>query len=84
LGLEGKEQGMTKIVIDAALRGKLSGLKEAAQLIDESGHVLGDFLPARNPKNREPQIDEEEVKRRLKAGGGRGLAEILADLENGA
>ena len=75
---------MTKIVIDAALRSKLRGLKEAAKLVDEAGHVLGDFLPASYAKDREPQIDEEEIERRLRAGGGRSLAEILADLEKRA
>jgi len=30
---------------------------------------------------REPQISNEEIERRLRCGGGRSLAEILADLE---
>lgn len=72
---------MTKIIVDAALRSKLRSLREAAQLVDESGHVLGEFLPVSTANNREPQIGEKEIKRRLRAGGGRSLAEILADLE---
>lgn len=33
---------------------------------------------------REPQISNEEIERRLRNGGGRSLAEILADLEKDA
>jgi hypothetical protein len=44
--------------------------------------VLGHFVP--RDRRKEPQISEEEIQRRLKQGGGRSLAEIMADLEKRA
>lgn len=70
---------MTRIIVDEATRARLGNLAEAMQLCDESGRVLGYFTPASNL--REPQISQEEARRRLQQGGGRPLADILADLE---
>jgi hypothetical protein len=75
---------MTSVVIDAAMRNRLRNLTEAMQFIDESGRVLGHFLPIPEAVNPEPQISEEEIQRRLGEGGGRTLAEIMADLERRA
>jgi hypothetical protein len=72
---------MTKIVVDAAMRSKLRNLAEDMQFTDEAGRVLGNFTPWPNGSLREPQISEEEIERRLREGGGRSLAEIMADLE---
>ena len=75
---------MTKVVIDAVLRNKLGNLAEAKQFTDESGQLLGHFLPVAAAPRREPQISDEEIQRRLRQGGGRPLSEILADLEKRA
>jgi len=72
---------MTRLMIDAATRGKLRGLTEPMEFTDESGRVLGHFVPAANADPREPQISQEEIDRRLRAGGGRSLADILKELE---
>ncbi len=42
---------------------------------------LGHFVPLPQTPSREPKISEEELQRRLQAGGGRSLAAILSDLE---
>jgi hypothetical protein len=75
---------MTKIVVDAAMRSKLRDLAEEMQFTDEAGRVLGNFTPWPTGAQREPQISEEELDRRERAGGGRSLKEILADLEKQA
>ena len=75
---------MTAIVVDAALRSRLGNLKQAVQFTDESGRLLGHFVPLSVTGPREPQISDEEIERRLRQGGGRPLREILADLEKRA
>ncbi len=78
---------MTRIVVDPETRAKLADARQALLLCDESGQVLGQFIPSRDQSGRqlmEPQIGEEEIERRLREGGGRALAEILADLEKRA
>jgi hypothetical protein len=72
---------MNTIVIDSGLRSKLGNLRETVIFTDEFGHVLGQFEPAAKDPRKEPQITQEELERRERAGGGRSLAEILADLE---
>jgi hypothetical protein len=72
---------MTKIVIDRVTRRKLRNLAEDMQFTDEDGKILGNFTPALKDSRREPQINEEEIQRRLRDGGGRSLAEIMSDLE---
>jgi hypothetical protein len=37
---------MSKITLDPALRAKLNGLTERLEVCDESGKVVGQFLPA--------------------------------------
>jgi len=36
---------MTRVVVDAAMRARLAGLSDQVELCDESGHVLGRFIP---------------------------------------
>jgi len=77
---------MSRIVIDAAMLSKLANIKETVELCDESGRAIGRFTPTfRSPPSAlEPQISEEELRRREREGGGRKLAEIMADLEKRA
>ena len=72
---------MTRVIVDAETRRKLHDLTEAMQFTDESGRVLGLYTPVQNDARLQPQIGEEEIQRRLRSGGGRTLAEIMADLE---
>jgi len=64
-----------------------SQLAARVEICDESGNVLGYFSPKGDRslyEGIEVPISEEELDRREKEGGGRTLAEILADLENRA
>jgi hypothetical protein len=78
---------MTRVVVDQAVRTRLDQIKEPAELCDESGRVLGRYLPqpAVSPyQGIDPPISEEELERRDSEEGGRPLAAILADLEKQA
>jgi hypothetical protein len=76
---------MTKIICDPALRQKLQGLSEPMELCDELGRVLACVWPATDPTlytDLEPQIDEDELKRRLSSKGKTlSTAEVLTYLE---
>lgn len=77
---------MTRLILDEALRAKLSGVVEYAELCDESGRMLGFFVPAAayDPalyrEFRSP-ISDEEIERRRREPGGRTLKEIWARLD---
>ena len=78
---------MTKLIVDSATGAKLAGARKPLELCDDSGHVLGHFIPAADESRfspLDPQISEEELDRREREGGGRALADILADLEKRA
>jgi hypothetical protein len=78
---------MTKVVVDAATREVLANARNPLELCDDSGHVLGRFIPNVADSQRsalEPQISLEEHDRRVRQGGGRSLREIIADLEKRA
>ncbi|MCH7727695.1 MAG: hypothetical protein IH991_14615 [Planctomycetes bacterium] len=78
---------MVRLTIDRNTRTKLHDLKERLQLCDETGRVLGYFQPVVDPSLYEgvdSLVSQEELNRRSKEGGGRPIAEILADLEEHA
>ena len=70
---------MTQLTLDASALVILPKLTESVELLDESGKTLGHFHPA--PRRLQPQVGDEELRRREQQGGGRPLADILADLE---
>ena len=70
---------MTQLILDASALAILPKLTESVELLDESGKTLGHFHPA--PRRVQPLVSEEELRRRVQQGGGRPLADILADLE---
>jgi hypothetical protein len=76
---------MTRIVVDEALRTRLHNLAQPLELCDESGRVLGRFLPAVDPQlyeGLEPQINAEELQRRKQNKGKTyTTAEVIAHLE---
>ncbi len=49
----------------------------------KDGRIIGMFTPI-NPTALQPRISEEEIQRRIQAGGGRKLCQILSDLEGRA
>jgi hypothetical protein len=75
---------MSKFILDSTTSGTLRQLSEQVELIDESGHLLGTFIPVGKKQmyqTPESPFSIEELKRFANEPGGRSLAEILADLE---
>lgn len=77
---------MNRVIVDPVTRERLANARQQLELCDDFGHVLGHFIPLENHADsaKEPRISNEEIERRLRCGGGRSLAEILADLEKKA
>lgn len=78
---------MSRLVVDATLPEKLKTLVNAVELVDESGRVLGTYHPRFDPsewEGLEPQISEEEIRRRMSEDGGRPLKDILDDWRKSA
>jgi hypothetical protein len=78
---------MVKLTVDHETRAMLLDLNERLELCDESGRLLGYFNPVVDPSMYEgldSQVSAEELERRSREGGGRPLADILADLEKRA
>ncbi len=74
---------MTRVIVDPATRAKLVNAHQPLELCDDSGKVLGQFIPVADDSRRlgtVPQVDDEELDRRERQGGGRPLAEILSNL----
>ncbi|HEV3341388.1 MAG TPA: hypothetical protein VG125_13550 [Pirellulales bacterium] len=73
---------MTQITVDAELRSKLLNLSEPLDLCDESGRLIGMFMPISSsppPGYSEPPLSEEEWKRREQEPG-YSTEEVLARL----
>lgn len=78
---------MNRVIVDPITQEKLTNARQKVELCDDSSRLLGHFLPLEDHyagSAREPRISNEEIERRLRCGGGRALAEILADLEKKA
>jgi hypothetical protein len=73
---------MTSIVLDRQALERLTGLREQAEICDETGRVYGVFSPAKEtPRKICSPYSDEELDRIEAEPGGRSLAEILADLQ---
>jgi len=75
---------MSQLTVDATLSAKLRDLAGPVEIVDESGRILGRYVPQGKDTATEGQISAEELARRRQEPGGRPLAEILADLEKQA
>ena len=74
---------MSRVLVNEALRSLLHNLSEPLELCDESGQVLGRFLPTgelAEHKPYVPSISEEELQRREQEPD-YSTAEVLAYLE---
>jgi len=75
---------MTQIVVDLAMQDRLRQADGIVDLCDAAGHVLGRFVPAGDvivAEPREPQIDEQEIRRReLSAEPRHSTADVLDHL----
>jgi hypothetical protein len=80
---------MSQITVDAALRARLNGLEEEITVRDESGKVLGRFVPESGEAKRIVMRPEDkcpyspgELARMRSETGGRTLREIWQHLGN--
>lgn len=74
---------MNQITItDEAILAQLAQGNSTITVRDPAGNVCGYITPMRL-SDLQPQISDEEIARRIAAGGGRKLKDILHDLENG-
>lgn len=77
---------MTPLTVDADLRARLRGLTDHLELRDESGEVLGHYIPGRKgpvrllPADACPYSLDDLVRMRNESGG-KSLAEIVKQLE---
>jgi hypothetical protein len=75
---------MNTISLDAELSEKLRALTETVELCNESGEVLGHFVPAMSTPDDEylePEISREELLLRMQSTQWYTTAEVLAHLE---
>ena len=74
---------MQRVTVEPGTSIKLRDLRESAVLCDDTGRALGYYAPAGASQSggRQSPHSTEELFRRAQEGGGRPLAEILADLE---
>ena len=74
---------MSQIIVDSEMGTRLLNTLQPVEFVDGSGKVLGHFMPATSASSfrLRPQVSDEELRRREEQGGGRPLADILADLE---
>jgi hypothetical protein len=76
---------MSRLIVPASLSGQLIRLEQSVELCDESGRVLGLFLPSPDPSEYErvePQISEEELQRRERSDKWYSTAEVIKHLES--
>jgi hypothetical protein len=75
---------MPQIIIDDQLREKLKAAREAVQIVDQDGYILGTFRPIDVPPydpSLIPPISTEELRRRTAEPGGFTTEEVLKRLE---
>jgi hypothetical protein len=76
---------MNKVIVDAELRSRLHDLSRPFDLCDESGRILGRFIPTGEMSQWEPmtpEVSEEELDRREREGQYMSTNEMLRHLEN--
>jgi hypothetical protein len=75
---------MASITVDDATASLLRWVNQPVKIVDQDGNWLGTFEPVDKKRlrgNVESPLSVDELRRRAREGGGRSLAEILADLE---
>jgi hypothetical protein len=76
---------MTRITVSSDMRNCLGDLQRPVELYDESGRLIGRVIPAYDPDKydlTEPDIDPEEIQRRLNERPRYSTKEVLEHLEN--
>lgn len=72
---------MTKLMVDASMAKKLSGLTGSVLLCDQSGKILGRVVPPSPYDDIVIPFTEEEIRQAEEETEEYSLAEILAELE---
>ncbi|MCG8584708.1 MAG: hypothetical protein MI757_08365 [Pirellulales bacterium] len=75
---------MVRVTIDDVLRSKLGNLDSPFEFCDESGRVVGHFIPEQDRSiydGVECPVSNEELERIFREEPGRPLDDILKDLE---
>jgi hypothetical protein len=78
---------MSEPIFDSATLDRLRQIHKRVEIRDETGELIGYFMPRVDHalyESVEVPVSEGELRRRAQKGGGRTLAEILADLERRA
>jgi len=70
---------MPQVMLDPVTLQQLRTAQTTLEVVDGTGQVIGHFVPV-GPAGPELDISEEELHRREQRGGGRPLAQILANL----
>ena len=80
-----KELTMTQVILDAPLVERLHNLRQPLELCDESGRVLARVTPVYDPAEYvglEPQISDDELRRRERSDKWYTTQEVLARLKS--
>lgn len=78
---------MDRVILDSSIRVRLGNLHSRLEFCDESGEVLGYFVPASERQQllyawARGEFADEEIERARREPGGFSLAEVLADLHD--
>ena len=74
---------MVRVTIDQAFRSKLGDFESPLELCDETGRVVGHFIPVQDRaiyEGVESPASDDELDRRSRDESGRPLTDILRDL----
>jgi hypothetical protein len=75
---------MTEVTLDKATLTKLRNLQENLEVRDETGRILGYFVPAEDKATYDgvdAQVSDQELDRREAEEAGRPLPDIMRDLK---
>lgn len=73
---------MNRVTVDQTTGSQFHSAPGPVQVFDESGRLLGHFVPQSSHLNIPCPYTETELKEMRNANGGRALNEILGSLEN--
>ena len=75
---------MSLVMLDQAASSKLARHHSPVMVCDDTGRVLGHFVPVTPPEQMQlepPPLSPDELAKRTGRTGGRTLADIMVDLE---
>ena len=71
---------MSKILLEPEIESRLTGFREAVEVCDLTGKVIGYFHPANSLRDLSP-LSDEDVEKLRRQPNGRLLTDILKDLQ---